>query len=210
MDAMSRHRGGKDALTEDEMVANAHFLILAGSETTASLLSGLTYHLLQNLPVYERLKRELRESFATQKEITFAVLGSKCPYLMACLKEGLRMYPPVPGMLPRMTLEEKVISGYVIPKGVHVGVHQSSAFWSERNFARAGEFVPERWLGESEKEGAEFQEDSEYMLPCSLLAVCAKATSNLLTVTIYRTLQSCSLSTLVRGIALGATWQGRR
>ncbi|KAK3080503.1 hypothetical protein LTS18_000727 [Coniosporium uncinatum] len=47
MDAMLVSRGGKDRLTDDELASNAVVVILRGSETTATLLSGVTFWLLR-------------------------------------------------------------------------------------------------------------------------------------------------------------------
>jgi cytochrome P450 len=47
MDSMLKHRGEKDGLTDTELVSNSAILVIAGSETTAALLSGVTYWLLR-------------------------------------------------------------------------------------------------------------------------------------------------------------------
>jgi cytochrome P450 len=52
------------------MHANADLLMMAGMETTASMLSGLTYHLLISPDSMRRLTREIRESFTTAEDIT--------------------------------------------------------------------------------------------------------------------------------------------
>lgn len=89
----------------DQLTANAQVLVLAGSETTATLLSGLTYFLLQDSAAYQQLANEVRSTFNTDKQINFSSVN-QLPYMMACLNEALRMYPPVANGLPR-----------VVPKG---------------------------------------------------------------------------------------------
>jgi cytochrome P450 len=56
-------------MSRQEMHANADLLMMAGTETTASMLSGLTYHLLISPDSMGRLTREIRESFATAEDI---------------------------------------------------------------------------------------------------------------------------------------------
>lgn len=73
-----------------ETVENASVMIIAGSETTATLLSGVVYHLLTNRPVYDELVREIRTSFASEDDITMLKVDST-KYLPAVLQEGLRM-----------------------------------------------------------------------------------------------------------------------
>jgi cytochrome P450 len=82
---------------------------------------------------------------------------TSCKYLRACLNEGMRLYPPTPGSLPRFVPGKgEMIDGGWVPGGYAVGVNQLSAGHSERNFKRAREFHPERWLDEP---GSEFQDD---------------------------------------------------
>ncbi len=47
-------------LTRAELASNAAVLVIAGSETTATLLSGATYALLKNPKVMQKLKDEVR------------------------------------------------------------------------------------------------------------------------------------------------------
>ena len=70
--------------------ANASVLIIAGSETTSTLLSGITYLLLRNPEQLERLTDEVRSSFKSDDEITLLSVN-KLEYMLACLNEGLRL-----------------------------------------------------------------------------------------------------------------------
>ena len=82
--------------------SNSGILIIAGSETTATLLSGATYLLLMNPEALRKATNEVRNAFKNDDEITFTSVNN-LSYLMACLTEALRMYPPVPLGLPRVT-----------------------------------------------------------------------------------------------------------
>lgn len=97
---------------------NASVLIIAGSESTATALSGITYLLTKNPEALRQLTEEIRSSFKSEEEIDF-VSVNKLTYLLACLDEGLRMYPPVPSGLPRVSPEEgATVSGRYVPKNV--------------------------------------------------------------------------------------------
>lgn len=111
-----RHNDEK-GMTVPELEANASLLIKAGSETTATALSGATYLLMRNPETLARLVQEIRSTFDSEDEMDASSL-SKCKYLDACLKESLRMYPPVPIGLPRRVTENTIVSGYHVPKGV--------------------------------------------------------------------------------------------
>lgn len=108
-------------MTREEIVSNSGCFLIAGSETTATLLSGATYHLLSNPVVLKKLQVEIRDAFYSGDEITLLSVGSpgKLPYMEAVLTESLRMYPPVPASLPRMTGSMgNVIDGLFVPANV--------------------------------------------------------------------------------------------
>lgn len=101
-----------------EMEASSALLILAGSETTASLLSGFTFYTLMNPSVHKKLVDEIRGAFGTYDEIDFQRV-SQLPYLNAALEESLRVYPPVPAIIPRVVPEGgALIDGQFVPEGV--------------------------------------------------------------------------------------------
>jgi hypothetical protein len=103
-------------MSYQELWGNSDVLIVAGSETTATSLLGLTYYLSQNQEVWRRLKIEIRESFRSEDEMTMRSTAA-LPYLSACLQERLRIYPPVDLTPPRDSLGA-TINGEYIPKGV--------------------------------------------------------------------------------------------
>ncbi|KAF3003227.1 hypothetical protein E8E13_009911 [Curvularia kusanoi] len=149
----------ENALSTEEMHSNAELFMLAGSETTATLLSGLTYYLLTNPDHYARLKKEIRGKFSSTGDLSFESL-SECKYLDACVKEGLRVYPPVPIGSPRVIpVEGRQILGRWIPPDTRVSVHHYSAYHSQDNFRDPDKFVPERWMsGENTEYAGDVQD----------------------------------------------------
>lgn len=112
-----RHNDEK-GMTIGEMEANADLLIIAGSETTASLLSGCFYYLLKNPTVHQRLLDELRGAFEKDEDINLMSIG-KLSYIHAVLEESLRLYPPVPAILPRrVPTGGALIDGEFVPEQV--------------------------------------------------------------------------------------------
>ncbi|KAI0975079.1 cytochrome P450 [Xylaria arbuscula] len=137
-----------ETLTLQEMHVNAELFMAAGTETTASLLTGLIYYLMANPDKMNILKDEVRGRFRHSNEIT---LENAAPlrYLNACIREGLRIYPPVPSGIPRIVAEGgNSILGKWVPAGTRVSVHQFSTYHSHENFKDPEKFVPERWLGD--------------------------------------------------------------
>ncbi|KAK8064095.1 hypothetical protein PG996_008747 [Apiospora saccharicola] len=137
-----------DALSLDDMHVNAELFMTAGSETTASLLTGLTYYLIANSDRMKILSDEIRQAFPSNDAISFEGLAN-LKYLNACIREGLRIYPPLPSAVPRMIPPGgNEILGRWIPAGTQVSVHGMATYRSPDNFREPDLFAPERWLGD--------------------------------------------------------------
>ncbi|CAG9984159.1 unnamed protein product [Clonostachys byssicola] len=143
---------GDLTMNRDELDANVETLVIAGSETTATALSGASYHLTTNPRVLKKLANEIRCSYTSEDEIDL-LTSAKLPYLNAVVEEVLRMYPPAPNALPRETPPQgDVILGETIPGNTVLGCAHYVMYHSESNFKRAMDFVPERFMGDPEFE----------------------------------------------------------
>jgi len=132
-------------LNDWHMAAYSNALILAGSETSGTVLSALTYFLCRTPRVYEKLKQEVRSRFKSSSEITS--VAATFPYLSAVIHEILRMYPPVPFGMPRIVPEGgETVDGFFVPGGTTVSVHAWASTHSAKNFKDPDSFIPERWL----------------------------------------------------------------
>lgn len=108
----------KSTLSEEEILSNHSFMMMAGSETTATLLSGCTFFILRSPRVYKKLSQEIRNSFSLSSEISFSSLAD-IAYLRAVLQETLRMYPPLPLGMPRVVPSGgSTVSGRFVPEKV--------------------------------------------------------------------------------------------
>jgi cytochrome P450 len=107
-------------LTPSEIDANTAVFLLAGSETTAALLSGCVYYLLCSRDKYLRLIREVRDAFQKASDINLSAIAEML-YLNAILAETMRIYSPIPAMLPRIVPNGGAfINGQYVPEGVSV------------------------------------------------------------------------------------------
>jgi cytochrome P450 len=118
-DLWSRVLKGQQGLSREEMDSNASLFMLAGTETTATLLSGLTYLLLTHPLAMKELVTKIRKTFTETEDINLETLA-QLPFLNACIKEALRLYPPVPVGLPHRTSEgtRSSICGFDVPPNV--------------------------------------------------------------------------------------------
>lgn len=113
-----KYHGTEKGFSFDEMVSNGSTLIIAGSETTATLLAGVTFLLLKNPRVLSKLQHEIRSRFTSDDEINFDSCN-KLEYCLAVLTEALRVYPPVAVGLPRIVdAQGDTIAGNWVPGGV--------------------------------------------------------------------------------------------
>ncbi|OCK73119.1 cytochrome P450 [Lepidopterella palustris CBS 459.81] len=136
------------SMSTGEMMSTANGLITAGSETTATLLSGATYHLLRNPDKMNKLMDEVRSTFKSEDEINLISVNS-LRYMLAVLDESLRIYPPVPIGLPRVVPKGgEFILGKFVPEGTTVSINQWATYHSAKNFLEPESFIPERFLGE--------------------------------------------------------------
>ncbi|KAF2870936.1 cytochrome P450 52A12 [Massariosphaeria phaeospora] len=152
-----------DALVEstrDPLELRAHLLniLLAGRDTTASLLSYVFMLLTDHPEVYSKLRTVILEEFGTYahpRDISFAKLKS-CSYLQWVLSETLRLYPVVPIDGRRALTDTTLPTGggpdgkspiYIrkhmpVDYSVYV-MHRRKDLWG----ADADDFKPERWNG---------------------------------------------------------------
>ncbi|KAK8091868.1 hypothetical protein PG997_002229 [Apiospora hydei] len=141
---------GDRGMSLDEMHANAEVFMTAGTETSATLLSGLCYYLMVNPDKMEKITGEIRGAFAKDDDMSLEALVA-LPYLNACIEEALRVYPPLPDLIPRIIPEGgNVILDKWIAPGTYVAVHHTASYRSPANFKNPNTFAPERWLGDPE------------------------------------------------------------
>lgn len=123
---------------------------VAGSETTATAIRVTLLHVVTNPQIYNKLVAEITTA-ARDLDLPTPVPDSAAknlPYLQAVIKEGLRIWPPITGLMSKVVpLGGDTYRGMEIPAGTVIGY---SAFGLSRNKEVWGEdadvFRPERWL----------------------------------------------------------------
>jgi cytochrome P450 len=104
-------------------------------------------HIITNPQVYAKLRAEIANTTYTESIIPDS-LGRELPYLQAVIKEGLRIFPPVAGLMAKQVPPQgDTWKGQFIPGGTKIGYCAWGIFRREDIWgADAGEFRPERWL----------------------------------------------------------------
>lgn len=139
-------------LTQGEIVDETLLQIIAGSDTSATILRATFISLISNFGAYARLQDECIAASVPLSEIVTYSQAQQLPYLVACVREGLRHHPAATGLLPRVTGPQgEHHNGVYIPPNTEVGIcawnmhRNNTAVYGED----AGLFRPERWLENS-------------------------------------------------------------
>ncbi|EFQ34955.1 cytochrome P450 [Colletotrichum graminicola M1.001] len=128
-----------------------HFL--AGIDTTSDTLMFVIWALSrpENKKYQEQLIAELDliPSISRNEDGNLtAEAADKLPFLDAVIKEGLRLYAPLPASEPRSIPMDTIIDGYHIPAGTVVSMSPYTLHRNAAVFPEPLKFKPERWLGE--------------------------------------------------------------
>lgn len=109
-----------EGISDVQIAAHSADFVTAGSETTATALSCITYYLSKDKTITEKLQHEVRGSFTSYKDIDSASTAS-LKYLNTVCLEGMRIYPPLAFALPRVVPKNgSVVDGHFIPPGVSI------------------------------------------------------------------------------------------
>lgn len=148
-------------MTASQKRAHVTLLISAGADTTGTALGCTLRSLITNPSVLAKAREEIDTADAANllsTPIQYEETRQHLPFFVACIKETLRLQPPVTNLLSRVVPKEgKVIDGNFIPGGTEITTH-AYCVHRDRNLYGddAEEFRPERWL-ESESRTYELE-----------------------------------------------------
>ncbi|XP_062969021.1 cytochrome P450 4F2 isoform X1 [Cynocephalus volans] len=131
---LSKDEDGKK-LSDEDIRAEADTFMFEGHDTTASGLSWVLYNLAKHPEYQERCRQEVQELLEDREpqEIEWDDLA-QLPFLTMCIKESLRLHPPVTVISRCCTQDIVLPDGRVIPKGVTClisifGTHHNPVVW---------------------------------------------------------------------------------
>ncbi|XP_004443596.1 PREDICTED: phylloquinone omega-hydroxylase CYP4F2-like isoform X4 [Ceratotherium simum simum] len=145
---LAKDENGKE-LSDEDIRAEADTFMFAGHDTTASGLSWVLYNLAKHPEYQERCRQEVQELLRDlePKEIEWEDLA-QLPFLTTCIKESLRLHPPVTAISRRCTQDVVLPDGRVIPKGnmcvISIfGIHHNPSVWPDPEVYNPFRFDPE-------------------------------------------------------------------
>jgi len=146
---LARDEATGEGLSDDQVRDEAVTMLLAGSETTSTLLSWV-FHVLGQRPDLEaRLHAEADEVLG-DGPMTLEQIG-RLAYARRVISEALRLYPPG-WLVSRRTNEPVTLGGLALPAGASVLFSPYSLHRDPGIYADPDSFDPDRWLPERVKD----------------------------------------------------------
>ena len=148
-------------LTPTQKRAHVTLLYQAGADTTGTALGCILRLILTDPSTLARVRAELdaaESSGLLSTPIRYDETLQHLPFFVACIKEGLRLFPPAPNLFPRVIPKEgKVIDGHYVPGGMDVTSHAYIVQRDKDFYGQdAEDFKPDMWL-QSEKRNFELE-----------------------------------------------------
>jgi cytochrome P450 len=133
-------------LPEEVIRDNLSIFFTVGHETTSNSLAWLIAVLASRPEVQQKARQEILEKIPG--EVTFDSL-KELPYIDGFIKEGLRMFPPLPFLTGRKAAKDTVVGHCQIPAGTNiilnlVSMTHDPKIWPDPEVVR-----PERWFTEN-------------------------------------------------------------
>ncbi|XP_025313660.3 cytochrome P450 4F3-like isoform X5 [Canis lupus dingo] len=145
---LAKDEAGKQ-LSDEDIRAEADTFMFEGHDTTASGLSWVLFNLAKHPEYQERCRQEVQELLRDREpqEIEWDDLA-QLPFLTMCIKESLRLHPPVTVIARRCTQDIVLPDGRVIPKGNNCvlsifGIHHNPSVWPDPEVYNPLRFDPE-------------------------------------------------------------------
>ncbi|KAG9510292.1 Cytochrome P450 3A4, partial [Fragariocoptes setiger] len=138
----------KMKLTDNEIIGNCQLFIIAGYDTTSSLLSFFTHTLAHHPEAQQKLYEEIKTAFPSGVFNYETV--TRLSYLDACISEVLRLFPPL-GHIDREANDDYRIDSLNlrIPKDGAIVIPIYAIHRDEKYYEQPDSFIPERFLPEN-------------------------------------------------------------
>ncbi|MBF2063560.1 MAG: cytochrome P450 [Calothrix sp. C42_A2020_038] len=129
-------------MTDRELRDELITLLLAGHETTATVMAWALYWIHQNPQIYEKLLQELSTLGNSPDPMSIY----KLPYLTAVCNESMRIYPVAMFSFPRIVQEPVKLMGHSLEPGTVLLASIYLTHHREDLYPEPKQFKPERFL----------------------------------------------------------------
>ncbi|XP_070609880.1 cytochrome P450 2J5-like [Erythrolamprus reginae] len=134
---------------EDNLTQSIVDFFIAGTETTSSSLNWTLLFLANHLDIQDKVYKEMEEVFSPSQSICYED-RKKLPYTNAVIHEIMRNKYSVLFGLPRQSVQDIYLNGFLIPKGAIILPDLRSVLFDPEQWDTPEEFNPNHFL---DKEG---------------------------------------------------------
>lgn len=132
-------------ITDDKIKALVLDLLVAGTDTTAATMDWTMAELVKHPAALRRAQAEVRSVVGPNGVVEEDHLP-ELHYLKGAIKESHRLHPPAPLLVPRESISDAVIDGYLIPAKTRVMVNAYAIGRDPEVWPRPMSFEPERFV----------------------------------------------------------------
>ncbi|KAM4805286.1 cytochrome P450 4A11-like isoform X1 [Urocitellus parryii] len=134
------------SLSDEDLHAEVDTFMFEGHDTTVSGISWIFYALATHPEHQQRCREEVQSLLGDRASITWDHLD-QMPYITMCIKEALRLYPPVAGVSRDLSKSITFPDGRSLPKGFMVtlsiyGLHHNPKVWPNPEVFDPSQFAP--------------------------------------------------------------------
>ncbi|KAJ7958214.1 putative Cytochrome P450 [Quillaja saponaria] len=151
---LSQQETEPEFYTEETIKATILAMLVAGSETSSTTMEWVLALLLNHPEVMLKARAEIDANVGQDRLLDETDL-LKLKYLQDVITETLRLYPPVPLLLPHESSDNCRICGFDVPQGTMLLVNAWNMQRDPKVWIDPTRFVPERFEG-GEGEGEEY------------------------------------------------------
>ncbi|XP_052689109.1 cytochrome P450 3A9-like [Crassostrea angulata] len=146
----SKVKDGSSAFSEREIVAQSMTFLLAGYETTSTVLAFFSHVLAHNQSVQKKLFDEV-DSTIGNTEVNYENV-KELPYFDMVFDEVCRLYPTASLIVTRQAKNTATYNGITIPAGMNIqadvwSLHHDEEFWEQPSV-----FNPDRFRKENKQQ----------------------------------------------------------
>nr|XP_004672229.2 cytochrome P450 4A11-like [Jaculus jaculus] len=121
------------SLSDEDLRAEVDTFMFAGHDTTATGISWILYALATHPNHQQKCREEVQSLLGDGGSITRDHLD-QMPYTTMCIKEALRLYPPIPAIVKELSKPVIFPDGRSLPKGIIVSLsfyalHHNPKVW---------------------------------------------------------------------------------
>ncbi|KAG2499504.1 hypothetical protein HYH03_002451 [Edaphochlamys debaryana] len=135
---------GAAAMSDIQVISQVLTFLMASFDTISTTLANTAFLLATHPAAQDKVRAEL--AAVAEEELGSDEAAEKMPYLDACFKESMRLYPAAPMFWRDCNADVKLKNGMAIPAGTFVCCSNYNVHRDPDVFPQPESFVPERFL----------------------------------------------------------------